>query len=172
MVKRKQKGFTMIEVIASMAVMSVVILAISSVITDSNALWGRLHNSVYGVMPQDIIRTQRAFNKTCRKATLRVMFLSEDKETMCLYYFSDHINPPYWPDRYAMFYLDGTDLKVEHGTLQFATINQNQELYTETLCRDVQSLQFASQGLSVQICMTVNNGSREKTFTWASVRHN
>ena len=172
MVKRKQKGFTMIEVIASMAVMSVVILAISSVITDSNALWGRLHNSVYGVIPQDIIRTQRAFNKTCRKATLRVMFLSEDKETMCLYYFSDHINPPYWPDRYAMFYLDGTDLKVEHGTLQFATINQNQKLYTETLCRDVQSLQFASQGLSVQICMTVNNGSREKTFTWASVRHN
>ncbi len=172
MAKRKQKGFTMMEVVSSLAVLSVVILAISSIMADSHSLWGRLHDSVFGQMSNDIISTQRAFNNTCRKATLRTMFISNDKETVCVYYFSNHLNPPYWPDRYAMFYLDGTELKVQHGTLHFASLAQSQILYTETLCRNVDALQFSSQGLSVQVCMTVKDGNKQKIFTWAAVRHN
>jgi prepilin-type N-terminal cleavage/methylation domain-containing protein len=169
---RAGKGFTMIEMTASLVVVSIIILAIAGVVTDSYTIWEDLYESVYGVNSQSVITVQRTFNKTCRKATLRNLFLSTDRQSMCLYYFDDYENPGYWPDRYALFYLDGSDLKVQHGTLHFATLLKNQSLYTETLCSNVEYIKFSMQGLSVQMCMTISNNGKKKTFAWASVRHN
>jgi hypothetical protein len=36
----------------------------------------------------------------------------------------------------------------------------------------VEYLEFSHQGLSVQMCMTINNNGKKKTFAWAAVRHN
>ena len=170
--KRAKKGFTLIEMVTSLMVISVIVLALGNLVRDSHRLWGDMYETAFGQSSQDIIVTQRAFNKICRKSSLRDIFLGADKDAMRLYYFSDPSNPSYWPDRYALFYLDGTDFKVEDGTLYFGTLIKEQALHTRTLCSNVEYLQFSIQGLSVQVCLTLNDNGSEKTFAWAAVRHN
>lgn len=172
MFRNLKSGFTMIEMMISLVIVSILVLVVGSVVSDSYGNWNDMYERVFGVQANNIVKVQRDFNATCRKATLRNVYLSTDKRTLIVYYFSSHINPPYWPDRYVQYYLDGTNFKVEYGELNFATLTKKNSTRTDILCDNVQYLNFAVQSLSVQLCMTTNNNGSLRTFAWAAVRHN
>ncbi len=172
MFKKIRNGFTLVEMAMAMVIGSILLLAVGGVISNSYSNWNDMYDRVFGSVPESIINIQRDFNKNCRKSTLRNVYLSDDKRTLIVYYFSDHLNPAYWPDRYVQYYLDGTDFKVDHGELNFALLTKKNVFHTKTLSGNVEYLNFAMQSLSVQLCVTINDNGHRRTFAWAAVRHN
>lgn len=170
--KKRKSGFTLVELTISLAIISVIVLAINNVIADQYAGWENAFGRIFGETSESVVKVRKAFNGTCRKASLRNINISEDGETLVLYYYNDPIDPPYWPDRYAKYYLENGDMLMEHGSLVFGTIDEEQAIYTETLASNVTYLSFSVQSLSVQLCMTIDDGKNDFTFAWTSVRHN
>lgn len=162
----------MVEMVISLSIVSVFILAIGNVIADSYSVWNNIYDYSFGNVSQGILNTQASFNKMCRKASLRDVTISEDKTSIRLYYFSDYINPSYFPDMHAKYYLDGTTLKLEIAEINQPSKGVKRTVATQVLSENVTYLSFTEQSLSIQMCMRVNDGRRQQTFTWAAVRHN
>jgi len=162
----------MLEMTLSLVIVSVLILAVGGVISDSYANWDDMYDRIFGTVPESIVKIQRDFNVNCRRATLRNVYLSADRRTLIVYQFADRINPSYWPDRYVQYYLDGTTFRSEYGELNAAALTKKNTIHTDVICENVQYLSFSVQGLSVQLCITINDGQTKRTFAWAAVRHN
>ncbi|OXU16143.1 prepilin-type N-terminal cleavage/methylation domain-containing protein [Sedimentisphaera salicampi] len=170
---RKSKAFTLVEVTISLAIISVIVMAVNNVIANQYSGLDKTFRRIFGETAEGVVKVRKAFNGTCRKASLRNITIEDDGETLTLYYYSDHTDPPYWPDKYAKYYLNSNDeFCVEHGDVVFGTLQQLSSDYTEILCGDVSYLSFSAQGLSVELCMTIDEGSDDFTFTWTAVRHN
>ncbi len=167
-----RNGFTLVEMTMAMLIGLVLMLAVGGVVSDSYGNWNDMYSRVFGVIPESVVKMQRDFNINCRKATLRNVYLSNDKQTLIVYQFSNRLTPSFWPDRYVQYYLDGTDFKVEYGELNFAQLTKKSVIRTETLCANVEYLSFAVQSLSVELCVTINDNGNRHTFAWAAVRHN
>jgi len=82
-----------------------------------------------------------------------------------VYYYSDPNSVVV--DQYARFISSNSQLIVEYGEVE-----PRQTLNTETICDNVSSCVFKSAGSSVQMVLTLDDGSQSTTIVASAVMHN
>ena len=159
------RGFTLAELIIAMAIMLIVVLAIGMALVDGQRGWNIQYDRIYSDVITDGYVARRKFDAVMRSAS-RDKFLLDDAGSWGeVYYYANDDSAVV--DRYARFYTDNSNLNVEYGQL-----NPKETLSVETVCGNVSGLTFEQAGRSIQMLLTLDNGTRTNTVISSAVTHN
>ncbi|MBN2138658.1 MAG: prepilin-type N-terminal cleavage/methylation domain-containing protein [Sedimentisphaerales bacterium] len=165
-----RKGFGLVELLVTAAIAAIVILGIGVTIMDNHRGWQKMYSRVYSDAVIDGHVARRTFDEVVRKSRAKNILLDETGDQLELRYFSNIAAK--MPDRYAKFYLAGTELKLEQGIWNAAETNPKSCLTTATICSNVSSCGFARENESVQMVLQIDNGARIATVVSSALMHN
>lgn len=166
--KKVRRGFTLTELVVTSVIAVIVILAIGITLAGSVQGWRTAYGRAYSDVAMESYSARRAFDGVVRKAIRQGFWLSDTGEELRVKYYMGYQS--IYPDRYARFYLAGTQLKLEYGSLD-ASGNAS-ELGTTTICSSVSSCIFKTDGRSVQMLLKLDSGSQTATIVSSAVMHN
>lgn len=176
--KTKKSGFTLVEMMVTILILTVVMLGLAGVMADSHKGYNRMYKRIHGDVVNDAYVARLRFDKVCRKARAGSADLGIDPDVpflQILYYSTPNTNGPadLPPDRYAQFYLNGADLMLDTGTYDPET-GVGPPTGTETVARNVTELKFSAVGgKCCQMVMTLlKDGEHSITVTCSSIMHN
>ena len=193
MIMRKYKvkrAFTLIELMVTIVAAIVLIIGISAMIAQGHRGYNRLYKRVTSEVVRNAYEARVVFDAIVRKSSIKRCDFSNGNNTVYLYYFS---NPQDLtiedPDRYARFYLSGTDLMLDHGEVTggFETpqpgLPSLSPTGTKVLARNLTVPEagiFSMQGAAVRMVLTLDNNSDtinkietlKMTVTTTAIRHN
>jgi Tfp pilus assembly protein PilW len=158
-------GFMVIELVIAMIVAAIVVLAIGAVISDSRRGWEITYNRVYSDATSDGYVAMKKYDAIVRKASGENLSVGETGSWIEVYYSSDEDSTAV--DRYAYFYVDDGELKIENGQL-----NPRETLSVETICGNVSACTFKQAGRSAQMILTLDDGRQTRTIVSSAVAHN
>jgi prepilin-type N-terminal cleavage/methylation domain-containing protein len=159
------RGFTLVEVMITIAVMSIIVSAIGIVIIDGQRCWQVLHSQINSDVATDGYVARKKFDAVIRKASGEKILIDSNGNWIEVYYYASDFSTAV--DRYARFYeTDGT-LSMEYGKL-----NPRITLGTETVCRNVSDCTFRQAGRSAQMMLTLDDGKQKNTIVTSAVTHN
>jgi prepilin-type N-terminal cleavage/methylation domain-containing protein len=168
MIKKRlaaSRGFTLVELIIAMAIMLIVVLAIGMALVDGQRGWSIQYDRIYSDVVTDGYVARRKFDAVMRTASREKFLLDDAGSWVEVYYYADDTSTVV--DRYARFYVADGNLNVEYGQL-----NPKETLSVETVCGDVSSCTFEQLGRSIQMILTLDNGTRTNTVISSAVTHN
>ncbi len=175
---RDRSGFTLIELMVTILISVMVFGGIGLVIADSHRGWNKMYNrNNTGVVPDSYV-AGKAFDHICRRAYSLVVVLGGSSDTLTVFYYANPAalppeKPEPLPDSYARFYLSGTNLMVDYGSLVPNTFNlQSPPASTQKLAEKISSVRFSvpERGPAcTQMMLTLDNAM---TITYSSIRHN
>ena len=169
--KTKKSGFTLIELMVTILLASVVFLGVAVVMADGIRGYRQMLTRVHGNLANDAYVARIKFDKICRKARANSATLDTSVPSLQVLYYSTPnttggADDP--PDMYALFYLNGTSLMLDTGTVTAGTAAT-----TETVANSVTELQFSTtHSKSVQMVVTLNDNVNSITVTCGSIMHN
>lgn len=164
-----RRGFTLIEMAVTIAIATIVLLGIGVALVDSQRGWSRMYNRVHGDVATDGYAARRAFEAVVRKSSIKRERLGDDEVEV--YYYNDPDTSTRL-DRYARFYVTGQkELRVDYGELNPAG-NPQGSPRTARLARNVKTVDFSVTGVSVQMTLSLDDGSEAVTVMSSAVRHN
>jgi len=159
------RAFTIVELMLAVLMLGVVILGIGMVLADGQRGWSDMYNRVYSDVVTGGHVARRTFDSTIRKAGLDYISLADDGSWVQVRYYQNDTSTDF--DRYARFYVDGNELKLERGTLDPLA-----SLGSTTICSNVTSCVFSRVGKSVQMVLKLDDGSQQLTVVSSAVAHN
>jgi len=154
-------GFTLTELVITIMISTIVILAVGVILADSQRGWNTMYNRIYSDVVTDSDVARKAFDAVVREAGEGV----SDGSSLEVHYYADANSTAF--DRYARFYGAGGQLNVEHGTL-----NPKQTLSTRSICGNVKKCVFKVSGKSVQMILTLDDSLQTVTVVASSYMHN
>jgi prepilin-type N-terminal cleavage/methylation domain-containing protein len=166
--RRKPKaagGFTLVELVITAAIMSIVALAIGVVIVDGQTSWNVMYDRANSDVITDGYVARVKFDAVMRKASREKLLLGDSGGSVEVYYYADDSSTV--PDRYARFYTSDGDLNLECGQLEPRTT-----LDVETVCGNVSACTFKQVGRSVQMILTLDDGTQTNTVVSSAVTQN
>jgi prepilin-type N-terminal cleavage/methylation domain-containing protein len=163
---KRRGGFTLVELVLAMVLALIVISSTGIILVDSQRGWHRMYNKIYSDVVTDSYVARATFDSVVRKASGENYLLSETGNWVEVYYYADTSSTTL--DRYALFYYeyDG-QLNVEYGSL-----DPRQTLDVQTICNNVTNCTFEGSGRSVQMVLTLDDGSQSATVVTSAVMHN
>jgi Tfp pilus assembly protein PilW len=163
--KQNRKGLTLIELMISAVIAIIVIFGIGIVLSDSHRGFNSMYDRVYSDVVTNGHVARRMFDSTVRKSSSQGFLLDENGQWVEIYYYSDPNIATV--NRYARFFVAGDTLNIERGQL-----NPKQTLSVEPICADVNACTFKGAGRSLQMLLTLSNGSETITTLTSAVMHN
>ena len=165
-------GFTMTELVVVIAMVGIITLGAGVLLANSQKSWGQLFGRVYGDSAVDGFAAQKAFDAVCRKSSLRKHILSQDKDSLELYYW-DNNSTVSVPENYARFHQSDDSLFVEYGKTETDAWQPDTEIEPATilLARDLETVKFTLEGTSVQMYLDYTDAAMMPVMC-SSVRHN
>lgn len=159
-------GFTLTELAVSTVIAVFVISGVGILMVDSQKGWNKMYNRAYGDVVTSSYVARSTFDTIARKADWEQYDIAEDGSWLEIYYYQDSNSADV--DRYAKFSYDGSsELEIEYGQL-----DPRETLSTSTVCVNVTHCVFKTQGRSVQMILTLDDGSQSATVVSSSVMHN
>jgi len=168
MIKKRltaSRGVTLIELIIAIAIIVIVVLAIGMVLVDSQRGWNIQYDRLYSDVVTDGYVARRKFDAVMRSASGDKFLLDDAGSWVEVYYYADDTSTVV--DRYARFYVADGNLNVEYGQL-----NPKATLTIETVCGNVSGCTFEQVGRSIQMIVTLDNGTQTNTVISSAVTHN
>lgn len=160
-----KKGFTLIELMIATGLASTVIVGIGAVLVDSQRGWNAMYERTYSDVVTDAHVVRRMFDSVVRNASSQTISLDEEGSWVEVYTYSDPCSPVV--DLYAKFKAKNGELTIEYGDL-----DSGATLSIEPICRNVSSCVFKSSGESVQMILTLDDGSKSITVVTSAIMHN
>jgi prepilin-type N-terminal cleavage/methylation domain-containing protein len=173
---KRCKGVTLTELMVTLILASIMVLALGMVLVDSQKGWLAMFSRTFSDVVVDGYVTQNTFFTMVRKSSIAVheYELSADETQIVaveVYYYSDSGTTDI--DRYAKFYLSGTTLSVDKGTIDTTVLPWVKGApATSVLARNVASGYFDINGSSVQMVLNLDNGREDMKVICSAVRHN
>jgi len=159
------RGFTVIELIIAIAIIVIVVLAIGMVLVDGQRGWSIQYDRIYSDVVTDGYVARKKFDTVMRMASRDKFSLGDAGSSVEVYYYANDDSAVV--DRYACFYTANGDLNVEYG------LYPNKEtLSVETVCGNVSGCTFEQAGRSIQMILTLDNGTQTNTVISSAVTHN
>ncbi|MHC4559561.1 MAG: prepilin-type N-terminal cleavage/methylation domain-containing protein [Planctomycetota bacterium] len=198
---RVRRAFTLVELMVTILAAMILFAGISVMLVHGHLGYHRLFKRVNSQVVRNAYEARRTFDRAVRKSSIRrcdpmnadYEFLAEQNEAY-VYYFS---NPQDMtiedPDRYARFYLEGSQLKLERGDVGLGTFDtpppglpSRSPTSTIILAHDVlapESGIFSVQGASVRMVLLLDDETNaaagvskiqtlKMTVTTTAIRHN
>ena len=159
------KGLTLIEVMIATVIMIIVILGVAIILVDSQRGWNAMYNRIYSDVVTDGHIARRTFDRVIRKASRDKIELDDAGLWVEVLYYQDDNSTVV--DRYARFYAADGQLNIEYGKR-----NPRETLNVQTVCENVSDCVFMAQGTSVQMILSLDNGSEAATVVSSAVVHN
>lgn len=160
-----RKGFMLVELVAAILLLGIAVLGVGIVLADSQRGWNAMYNRIYSDVVTDGHIARRTFDSIARKASSEKFLLDDYGKWLEVYYYADANSAVV--DRYARFYLSGSELKVEYGNLDTKEV-----LRSQRVCSNVSFCVFTTVGTSVQMILKLDNGSETATVMSSAVTHN
>lgn len=162
----------MMEILVVISMAGILTLGAGVLLANGQKSWNRSISRVYGDSAVDGFVVQKAFDTVCRKASTRKYVLSEDADSLELYYW-DGSSSATTPENYARFYKADDEVFVVHGKTLDGTWQPDESTSTTgiKLASDVESLKFTIQGTSVQMFLSYTDEDLMPVVC-SSVRHN
>jgi prepilin-type N-terminal cleavage/methylation domain-containing protein len=164
---KNNKGFTLIELMVTVALVTIVILGIGIAIVDNQRGWNKMYNRVYGEVATDSYVAKTVFDKLVRKSSRKRYILGTDN--VAVFYYNDLTSTRL--DRYANFRRNERKLLVDYGQVDAAGTLLGSSS-TMTLARNVMSVEFYVDGACVKMLLRLDDGGEAVTVTASAVRHN
>jgi len=159
------RGFTLVEVMITIAVMSIIVSAIGIVIVDGHRCWQVLYDRINSDVASDGYVARKKFDAVIRKASGEKILTDSSCDWIEVYYYAGSSSTVV--DRYARFYETDGVLNIEYGKL-----NPRTTLDTEIVCRNVSDCTFKQAGRSAQMMLTLEDGTQKNTILTSAVTHN
>jgi len=168
MVKDKptiRHAFTLVEVMVTLMILVIPILVVGIVLADSHRSWNTLYNNMHSDVSEDGYVSVGMFERLIRKSSSNAVLLDEDEKWVEVHYYQDSDSAV--PDRYAYFHVSDGSLLVEYGEL-----NPKTSLYTRTVCENVSDCVFKQVGQSIQMILTLDDGTQTNSIVSSAIMHN
>ena len=166
----KKRGFTVVELMLTIAIALMLVGSVGYFIVDSQKSWTRAYERVNHGVTADGLVARKTFETACRKASMRSALVDPDGKFIELYYYQDASSAKL--DQYARFYLHGSDLRVDYGSLVSGTFKLSTASRTLPLAQDVKSVNFTVDGAAVRMVLNLDDGNDQVQLTCSSIRHN
>ena len=161
-----QPGFTIVELMIAVMLAAIVMFGVGAMVVDSQRGWHRMYNRIYSDVATDSYVARKTFDSVIRKASSEKLLLDAAGNWLEVYYYADANSAVV--DRYARFSYDGIDqLDIEYGIVE-----PRQTLSIRPVCENVSGCVFKAAGRSVQMILTLDDGSQTATVVSSSVMHN
>jgi len=158
-------AFTLVEVMVTLMILVIPILVVGIVLADSHRSWNTLYNNIHSDVSEDSNVSVGMFERLIRKSSSDCVLLDEDEKWVEVHYYQD--GGSVVPDRYAWFYVESGELLVEYGEL-----NPKTSLYTRTVCENVSDCVFKQVGQSIQMILTLDDGTQTNSIVSSAIMHN
>ncbi len=159
-------GFTLTETVVSLAVMAVLILAMSTFLADNHKAFNHAYAGAFSPAASGALAARTTFHKTIRRAcsAAGAAAVAPDGSWIEVRYYSDpDVSAPDW---LARFEWSGEDLLLRNSVLA-----SGQTLSVETVCENVASVEFSLIGRSAQMFLEYEDGTSTRTVnTCATMR--
>ena len=162
---RARKGFTLVELMITTAIMLVVGLAIGVVVVDGQTGWNRMYDRMNSDVVTEGYVARKKFDNVMRSASREKTLLAADGSWVEIYYYASPFSTVV--DRYARFYVSDGDLNLECGQ-----IDPRSTLDVETVCENVTACTFKQAGTSIQMILKLDDESQTNTIVTSAVTHN
>ncbi len=159
------RGLALIELIIAMAIMVIVVIAIGIALVDGQRGWNIQYERIYSDVVTDGYVARRKFDAVMRSASGEAISLGDDGSWVEVCYYASDDSAVV--DRYARFYVADGNLNVEYGQL-----NPKETISVETVCGNVSGCTFEQLGRSIQMILTLDNGTQTNTVVSSAVTHN
>jgi prepilin-type N-terminal cleavage/methylation domain-containing protein len=164
---KKQKGLTLVEMMVAILIASIVVLGMGAVLADAHKGYNKMYDRINSPVVQDAYAAKAIFDRIVRKASATIDPVMGTMSVKVYYYSAAGVGDP---DRYAEFYVDGNDLKLDEGT---HTSTSDTMSSTMVIAGNVQDdSEFFQKGACVQMILHLNNGKEDLVITCSSIRHN
>ena len=173
---KKCKGVTLTELMMTLILASIMILALGTVLVENQRGWLKMFSRTFSDVVVDAYVTQNTFSTLVRKSSIAVYEyeLSVDETQIVaveVYHYSDTGTTDI--DRYAKFYISGSTLSVDEGIIDTTVVPWVKETpVTTVLARNVASGYFDINGSSIQLVLNLDNGSEDMKVICSAIRHN
>ena len=167
MTQRKRlyhNGFTLVELMISMAVMIIVSLAIGAVVVDGHNGWSTMYDKIHSDIFTDSYVVRKKFDSLMRRASGEKIYIGNNNQLVEVYYYSDGSSTI---DRYMRFYQSGENMLLEYGLL-----SPKSAISREVICGNVSKCTFHQVGRSVQMILVLDNGTEKNTVITSAIAHN
>lgn len=161
-----RKGFTIIELMVATSLASTIIIGVGVVLVDSQRGWNAMYERTYSDVVTDAHVTRRMFDSVVRNASSQGILLDDAYGSWVeVYTYSDPNSAVV--DLYAKF-----QAKNGYLTLEYGELDSGVTLSLDPICGNVSSCVFKSSGRSVQMILTLDDGSQSVTVVTSAVMHN
>jgi prepilin-type N-terminal cleavage/methylation domain-containing protein len=170
----RRRGFTLVELMVTMLAAVVVTLGVMNVLANNQKSYNQTYERVYGSVVQDAYAARRIFEQLARKSSIRKCLVGSSNEYAEVYYYSsnEESTAPHL-DRYARFYLSGTDLMLERGEIDPATFaHVNGTATTQKVASHVTTAYFEQTRPCLHMHIVLNDGKQDLPVTVTAMRHN
>jgi prepilin-type N-terminal cleavage/methylation domain-containing protein len=170
--KQLRSGFSLTELVVTVVIALIVILAVGTVIADGVGGWGKMYETVYSDVRDDSFIARKTFDRVVRNAIRQPVSVDPAGAWVEVYYYSTSSMPIV--DRYARFYASRRALILERGTFTPGDIGSKSVLSMEMVCTNVVSCIFKGDGRSAQMILSLNNRTmpRDLVVVTSAVMHN
>ena len=163
--KANRKGFTIIELMIATGLASTVIIGVGMLLVDSQRGWNRMYSRAYSEVVVDGYIARRTFDVVVRKADGENFLLDTSGNWLEVYCYENEDSVAL--DRYSRFYKYNDELRIEYGQLDPKSI-----INISTVCANVSACVFKQSGCSIQMILTLDNGSQTNTVVTSGFMHN
>ncbi len=153
------------ELMITAVIMVIVGFAIGVVIVDGQSTWNTMYDRINSDVASDGYVAGKKFDAVMRKASREKSLIDSGGKWIEVYYYDSDASTVV--DRYARFYVSDGDLNLEIGQLE-----PRVTIGVETVCENVSCCTFKQAGRSVQMILTLDNGTQENTVVSSAVTHN
>lgn len=162
---RARKGFTLVELMITTVIMLVVGLAIGVVIVDGQTGWNTMYDRLNSDVVTDGYVAKKKFDVVMRSASRAQSKVASDGSEIEVDSYASPASTVV--DRYSRFYVSDGDLNLEYGQ-----IDPRSTLSVDTVCGNVTACTFQQIGTSIQMALTLDNGTQVNTIVTSAVTHN
>jgi len=171
------KGFTLVELMVAITLVSIVIFGVGMLIVDGQRGWQTMYGRINADVITDGYVARKMFDTVARKASAKKILLDEDLAGWIeLYYYDDPNSAAV--DRYARFYYISDEgevtgqLNVEYGYWDPNQSDPRTPERNSVVCENVTDCTFQNTGKSVQMLLTLDDGRQTVTVASSDVMQN
>ncbi len=163
----RRKGVTLIELMITIAMVSIVVLSVGIVLVDTQRGWNNMYDRVHGAVSTDSYVAKKFFDKVVRKSSKKRYAVSPGN--LVVFYYNDLGST--FLDRYTSFQLSGRNLLGNFGTVDSSGVLSD-PTNSMVVARNVEAVDFSVSGASVKMVLRLDDGKYSATVMSSAVRHN
>ncbi|MCF7955318.1 MAG: prepilin-type N-terminal cleavage/methylation domain-containing protein [Phycisphaerae bacterium] len=163
-IQTKNTAFTLIELMVTLLISGIIVSAVGVMVADSSGWFSDSYGKIYSQPAIESLLARKTFEAVIRQSSDIGLEISPDGSSAEINYYSSPANQL---DSYAQFYVSGTDLILEKGSLSPKTATS-----TETVCGNVSQCTFKAAGSAVQMILILDDGKNKQGSVTSAILHN